>query len=105
METHRKEFTYWLLVDILGYLDISPIRVSGLEVSICTKTFIAGSCLLCVHAGTTPEATPGATPGTTTFFYLQAVLTQRQRPTQNYFKSKRIGKYFKLDEILKISIW
>ena len=75
METHRKEFTYWLLVDILGYLDISPIRVSGLEVSLCTKTFIAGSCLHCVHVGTTP--------GTTLFFYLQAVLTQRQRPTQN----------------------
>ena len=96
METHRKEFTYWLLVDILGYLDISPIRVSGLEVSLCTKTFIAGSCLHCVHVGTTP--------GTTLFFYLQAVLTQRQRPTQNDFKSKRIGKYLKLDEILKIPI-
>ena len=37
-------------------------------------------------------------------FYQQAVLTQRQRLTQNYFKSKTIGKYFKLDEILKISI-
>ena len=37
-------------------------------------------------------------------FYLQAVLTQRQRPTQNDFKSKRIGKYLKLDEILKIPI-
>lgn len=32
METNRKEFTYWLLIDIMGYLDISPIRVSKLEV-------------------------------------------------------------------------
>ena len=32
METNKKEFKYWLLVDIIGYLDILPSRVANLEV-------------------------------------------------------------------------
>lgn len=32
IEANRIEFKYWLLVNIIGYLDISPIRITGLEV-------------------------------------------------------------------------
>jgi len=33
IEFHRKEFRYWLFLSITGYIGISPIRISGLDVS------------------------------------------------------------------------
>lgn len=32
IENNQEEFHYWLLMDILGYLDVLPTRISGLQV-------------------------------------------------------------------------
>ncbi|KAF6017566.1 hypothetical protein EB796_024127 [Bugula neritina] len=32
IETHREEFHYWLLISVIGYLGISPIRVNNINI-------------------------------------------------------------------------